>query len=201
MLRLPVTVRFAGALATAHPPSTRRRCRPPPRRRRAAVAVRCLASAAPPLPAAATSPPAAPPLVVAFPTFRLPTPAEVATGPAMLGRPVLCYYADDCWVGGMVARCDSDPGVLARGPGRPWVGAGRRDGRLAAPRAGWPLGPAVPDWPLGPASRPVANGIGPSSQPQSALAARGQGMSECLANPRRSSAEITSARLEKGWIK
>ena len=38
MLRLPVTVRFAGALATAHPPSTRRRCRPPPRRRRAAVA-------------------------------------------------------------------------------------------------------------------------------------------------------------------
>ena len=48
----------------------------------------------------------------------------------------------------------SDPGVLARGPVRPSVGAGRRDGRLAArcrlTRAGRPLGPAVPDGLVGP---------------------------------------------------
>ena len=55
------------------------------------------------------------------------------------------------WDGG---PAQSGPGVLARGPVRPSVGAGRRDGRLAArcrlARAGRPLGPAVPDALAGP---------------------------------------------------
>ena len=86
-----------GTLATAHPSSTplppvAASRRPPPCRRRLPPALS--ASAPPtlcrrPTPASATPPPAAPPLVVAPAGFRLPTAAEVATGPALLGRTAL----------------------------------------------------------------------------------------------------------------
>ena len=67
---------------------------------------RCLArgTAAPPSPVAGRrdAPPlpsaAAPPLKVAPASFRLPTPAEVATGPARTGH----YWPGDGWVRGTV---------------------------------------------------------------------------------------------------
>ena len=43
--------------------------------------------------------------------FRLPTPAEVATGPALLGRAVLSYWPDDSWVHGTVVRHSRTQGL------------------------------------------------------------------------------------------
>ena len=112
----------------------------------------------PPPPPPRPPPPAAPPLVVAPADFQLPTPAEVVTGPVLLGRTVLYYWPGDGWVRGTVARRSQDPRVLARGPVRPSVGAGcplwYRDGRFDArcrlARAGRQLSPAVPDALTGP---------------------------------------------------
>ena len=36
--------------------------------------------------------------------LRLPTPAEMTTGPALLGRTVLYYWPGDGWVRGTVVR-------------------------------------------------------------------------------------------------
>ena len=71
--------------------------------------------------------------------------------PALLGRTVLAPRWLGSWDGG---PAQSDPGVLARGPVRPSLGTGCRDGRLAArcriALAGRPLGPAVPTALAGP---------------------------------------------------
>ena len=75
----------------------------------------------------------------------------MTTVPALLCRTVLYYWSGDGWVRGTVDRRrrravrPRGSGVLARGPEGPSVGAGRRDGRVAArcrlARAGWLLGP------------------------------------------------------------
>ena len=95
-------------------------------------------AAAQPLPPAAAPPPqplqlrppppAAPPLVVqAAPAgFRLPTPAQVAKGPALVVGTVLYYWPCDGWVRGTVARRSRTRGfshVVRYGPGlgRRWA--------------------------------------------------------------------------------
>ena len=78
--------------------------------------------------------PAAPPLVVAPAGFRLPTPAEVATGPAFLGRTVLYYLLGDGWVLRTVIRLSRILGfshVVRYGP-RSALGAAMVDSRLDA---------------------------------------------------------------------
>ena len=99
---------------------------------------------APPLPPTAATPPppsprrpplpASPPLVVAPAGFRLLTPAEVATCPALLGRTVLYYWSGDGWVRGTVARRSRAQGfshVVRYGP-RSALGAAMVDSLLDA---------------------------------------------------------------------
>ena len=45
-----------------------------------------------------------PPSLVMVAGFLLPTPSEVATGPAALGQTVLYPWPDDGWVRGTVAK-------------------------------------------------------------------------------------------------
>ena len=75
----------------------------------------------PPPPPGRPLPPNAPPLVVAPAGFRLPTPAEVATGPALVGRTVLYYWPGDGWVRGTVVRHSRPLGFSGTALGRRWV--------------------------------------------------------------------------------
>ena len=85
--------------------------------------------------------------------FRLPTPTEVDTGPALLDRTVLYYWPGDSWVRGMV----SGPKMVGSRSFRTWSGmvpAPRWSTRCSmSPWPGtvsWLVGPAVPDALAGP---------------------------------------------------
>ena len=120
-------------------------------RRRAAAAVAA---------AAATScRPAAGGCFGRLPADSSRSPAEVATGPALLGRTVLCCWPGppgDGWVRGTVVRRSRTQGfshVIRYGPRSALGAAIMVDSLLSRcrlARAGWPLGPAVPDARAGP---------------------------------------------------
>ena len=89
--------------------------------------------------------------------FRLPTPAKVATGPALVGRTVLYYWPGDGWVRGTMVRHSRAHGfshVVRYGP-RSALGAAMVDS-LLDPDSHGPAGRWVLLCPARRASRPVA---------------------------------------------
>ena len=123
------------------------------------LAARSRAAAAVAAAAATSCRPAAGGCFGRLPADSSRSPAEVATGPALLGRTVLCCWPGppgDGWVRGTVVRRSRTQGfshVIRYGPRSALGAAIMVDSLLSRcrlARAGWPLGPAVPDARAGP---------------------------------------------------